>query len=97
MAITRIQVPVTFETRACLQALADARKASLAVVCGEILETTAPVVAEMAKAIEMAKHAPSRAIRELGTSLEQQLAEIDQIRLDLSPKATRRKYTKKVG
>jgi len=95
MAITRIQVPVSDETRASLQALADARTSSLAAISAELLEQTAPIAGEMAKALLMAKQAPSRAIRQMNETLERQLVEIDQIRLDLTPKATRK--TKKTG
>lgn len=95
MSETRIYVPVSAETRAQLQALADARKCSLAAVGGEILENTAPVAGEMAKALRIAQEAPAAALRNMEGTLAEQLAQIGQIELELAEKARpRRKYVK---
>jgi hypothetical protein len=99
MAFTRIQVPISDEARVSLQSLADAQRSSLAAVCGELLEQTAPVAAEMAKALQMAKQAPTRALRDMAETLDKFVADANQMQIDLddklSPKATRRKYIKK--
>lgn len=95
MTKTRVPVPMTEKTRASLQALANARNGSLASVCEEMLEQTAPIAEEMANALQMARTAPARAMREVNEALGRKLAEIDQMKLDLSPKATeKRKKTK---
>lgn len=86
---------MTDETRTSLQALADARNGSLASVCEELLEQCAPITLQMAHALQKAKTAPARAIREMSDVLEQQLAQSDQLLLDMTPKATRK--TKKTG
>jgi len=91
MSNPRLQVPVSEETRAALQAYADARGASLAAVCGELLEQTAPTVLEMAKALETAKKAPARALRDMSKAFYREMEKIDQSELDLSPKATGKK------
>ena len=93
MAITRVHVPMTDETRADLQTLADARKCSLAAVCRDLLEQTAPVAKELAQALSVAQTAPARAMREMNEIKERQLAEIDQHTLDLTPKETKGKKT----
>lgn len=87
----RVQVPVEAEARAKLQAYADARGASLAAICAEILANTAPIAQELAQALERAKEAPVRAMREVSDALDRQLADLDQHKLDLSPKDTDKK------
>jgi len=87
----RVYVPVSDETRAKLQIYADARRSSLAAVCGELLDQTAPIAEEMGNALVAAQGAPAKAIREMQRSLDEQLADLDQIKLDLTPKATRKK------
>ena len=84
----RIQVPVSPKTRKMLQTYADASGQSLARVCEEILQETAPVMAEMADALREAKRAPAKAVRNMADALDKKLAEIDQMKMDLSPKAT---------
>jgi hypothetical protein len=97
----RIQVPLTPEMRKAYQALADAQRTSLAAVCAEVLEQAAPMVVQIANALETAKTVPSRALRDMAGSLERLTGEANQLQIDLedkvSPKATRRKYTKKAG
>jgi hypothetical protein len=88
MIKTRVYVPMTADTRQSLQALADARNGSLAAVCEELLEQCAPVALQMANALQMAKSAPARGMREALEVLESQLAAADQLMLDMSPKAT---------
>ena len=90
----RIYVPVSNETRILLQSLADARRTSLASVSAELLEQTAPIAGQMAEALLKAKQAPARAIKEMSDALDEQLADIDQMKLDLD-KRKPRKYTKK--
>lgn len=97
MQKTRLQVPMSAETRESLQALADARNGSLSAVCEDLLAECAPVALQMANALQKAKSAPARGLREAVAVLEAALLEGDQLRLDMSPKATRRKYTKKTG
>lgn len=97
MATRRIQVPISDETRAALQSLADVQKCSLAAVCSEMLQQVSPVAVDMANALKMAQEAPAKALRMMSESLDQQMAEVDQYRhqhrlkLGESPKATRRK------
>lgn len=95
MTKTRVYVPMTAETRQSLQALADARNGSLAAVCEELMGQCAPVALQMANALQKAKTAPSRALRESFEILEQEIAAADQLLLDMSPKATRSR--KKTG
>lgn len=90
----RLQVPMTDETRAQLQAFADARGSSLPAVCRDLLEEMAPVAADMAKALQSAKQAPAKALRDAVNVLEVQMAKADQLRLDLTPKATGKKRKK---
>src|SRR5665811_1163893 len=90
----RIQVPLSPKTRKALQAMADASGSSLAAVCADILEQCAPVSHQMAKALQTARRAPGQAMKDALEALEAALAEGDQIRLDLSPKA---KSKKKAG
>lgn len=97
MIKTRVYVPMTADTRQSLQALADARNGSLAAVCEELLEQCAPVALQMANALQKAKSAPARGLREAVEVLEAALLEGNQLAMELSPKATRRKYTKKAG
>lgn len=92
----RLQVPATPEVRAMLQAYADATGSSLASTCEQILIETAPVMYELAQAIQEAKKAPSRAIREAVGLLDRKVAEGQQLSFDVSgkPRDGRRK---KVG
>lgn len=83
------------ETRDAYQALADARNGSLAAACGEILEECAPVALQMANALNTAKTAPARAMREAVEILEAQLNNADQMLLDMTPKATDQPFKKK--
>jgi hypothetical protein len=59
------------------------------------------MVRQIAVALETAKTAPSRALRDMSDSLERLTGEASQLQIDLAdkvtPKATRRKYTKKAG
>jgi len=95
----RIQVPLTDDMREAYQALADAQRTSLAAVCAEILEQAAPMVRQIASALETAKTAPTRALREMTDSLDRVLGDASQMHMELdeklSPKATRRKYIKR--
>lgn len=95
MAHTRVHVPIDNEARAALQTLADVRRCSLAAICGEMLEQVAPVALDMANALKTAQTAPAKAMRLMNDALDQQLAQADQLKLDMTPKATRKKYTKK--
>lgn len=99
MSKTRIYIPVTDETRAALQSLADVRRSSLAAVCEDMLEQCAPIAAQMANALKTAQNAPAKALLMMKDSLEEQMLQADQYRLDIdekvSPKATRRKYVVK--
>ena len=97
MQKSRVHVPMSEETRASLQALADARNGSLAAVCEDLLAECAPVALQMANALQKAKSAPARGLREAVEVLEAALLEGNQLAMELSPKATRRKYTKKAG
>lgn len=95
MPTTRVHVPMTEETRSSLEALADARGGTLTAVCRDLLADCAPVALEMAKAIQIAKQTPARALREMNESMDKQLAQISQLQLDMTPKATYRKYPKR--
>lgn len=99
--ISRIQVPLTDDMREAYQTLADAQRTSLAAVCAEILEQAAPMVRQIASALETAKTAPSRALRDMAGSLEQLTDQANQLQINLeekvTPKATRRKYIKRTG
>lgn len=97
MKTMRLQVPVSEETRMSLQALADARNGSLAAVCEELLAQCAPVALQMANALQKAKSVPARGLREAVEVLEAALLEGNQLAMDLTPKATRLKSTKKAG
>lgn len=94
MQTTRVQVPVNDETRTQLQALADAQGCSLAAVCRDLLQEVAPMAAELAKSLRIAKQAPSRALREMTDVLDEHLAKADQLRLELGKKTKPRKYRK---
>lgn len=89
----RLQVPMTDETRLLLERYVQATGQSLPRVCAEILEQTAPVMSELADSIKLAKQAPARAMRGVTETLDQKLAELDQLKMDLSPKATGKKKT----
>lgn len=91
MAKTRLHVPMTDETRANLQAYADAAGIPLSRAAGQILDEVSPVMVDLASALAQAKTAPARAMRNISEVVEQKLAEIDQLKLDMSPKATRKK------
>jgi hypothetical protein len=97
----RVQVPVSPEMRLAYQALADAQRTSLAAVMAEILEQAAPMVLQIASALETAKTAPSRALREMSDALGDLVGDANQMQMDIedkvTPKATRRKYTKKAS
>lgn len=96
---TRIQVPMTEDMREAYQALADAQRTSLAAVCAEILEQAAPMVRQIASALETAKTAPARALRDMSDALDRVTSDANQLQIKLedkvTPKATRRKYIKK--
>ena len=70
MKKTRVHVPMTDETRGLLEAFAEVSGKSIAKVCEEILEETAPVMAELTQAMKMAKTAPAKAMREVNKTLE---------------------------
>ena len=93
MQKTRIQVPVSADTRKALQNYADSTGLSLAGAAGQILEETTGVVWEMANALRMAKTAPAKALVMLRQQMDEQIAGLDQIGLDLTPKATEQKKT----
>lgn len=97
----RVQVPILPEAYESYKALADVQRTSVAAVCGEILEQAAPMVEQMANALEMAKTAPARALREMSDSFDSLLVDANQMQMKLeekvTPKATRRKYTKKAS
>lgn len=99
MAKTRIQVPVSEDTLLAYQALADVQRSSLAAVTAEILEQAAPMVRQIAGALETAKTAPARALRGMTDALDQVLMDADQLRMDIDPKpqAKPRGRKKKTG
>lgn len=101
MTRTRITIPITYDAKAALQELADVRRSSLSAVCSEMLEQIAPIATQMANALKTAQNAPAKALLMMSENLETQLLAADQYRLDIddkvTPKATRRKYTKKTG
>jgi hypothetical protein len=87
----RLPIPMSEETRAAMQALADARNGSMSSVCEEILEQCAPMAIQMANALKTAKQAPAAGMRQAVQALEAELANVDQMVMDLSPKATGKK------
>lgn len=97
----RVQVPILPDAYEAYKTLADVQRTSVAAVCGEILEASASQVLKIASALEMAKTAPSRALREMNDALGELVGDANQMQIELeekvSPKATRRKYTKKAG
>lgn len=99
MTKRRVNIPVTEETRAALQSLADVRRSSLAAVCEEMLDQVAPIAAQMAEALKTAQEAPARALLMVKDTLEAQMLQADQYLLDIdekvTPKTTRRKYVVK--
>lgn len=94
---TRIQIPLTGETRAMLQAYADATGSTLARTCSQVLQETAPVMFELSKSIGEARKAPARAIREATELLDRQIADSKQLALDVSFKATDGRRKKKAS
>lgn len=88
MSKTRVYVPMSDEAKEAMQLLADVRRSSLAAICGEMIETCAPIAVDMANALKMAQEAPAKALRMMNESLDAQLASVDQYRLELSPEAT---------
>lgn len=92
----RIQVPVDLETYAVIQEYSQATGMPLGRACAEVLQNTAPVLREMAKALRMAKTAPAAALQHISDEMGKQIASVKQTELDLShmtPKATRKKKT----
>ena len=89
----RLQVPVDAQTKDFLQEYADASGSSIARVSSEILETTAPVMAELAKALREAKTEPVRAMKRANEMLEKQIFDANQEKLDLEPKSVGKKKT----
>lgn len=97
MSKSRVYVPMSDEAKEAMQLLADVRKSSLAAICGEMIETCAPIALDMANALKMAQEAPAKALRMMNESLDAQLAAVDQYKLELSPKATGMKKKRKTG
>lgn len=97
MSKSRVYVPMSDEAKEAMQLLADVRKSSLAAICGEMIETCAPVALDMANALKMAQESPAKALRMMSESLDAQLASADQYKLDMSPKATGSKKKRKTG
>lgn len=93
MSRYRVYVPVSDETRQAMQALADVRKSTLTAICAEMLETVAPIALDMANALKTAQSAPAKALRMINESMERELGNLDQLQLDMTPKATRKKKT----
>lgn len=94
MKYTRVHVPMTDETRAQLQALADAQGCSLTAVCRDMLVEVAPVAAQIAKSLQIAKQSPAKALEQISASLEAQMAMANQFQLELDTKRKPRKYRK---
>lgn len=94
MKSTRVQVPMSEETRLQLQALADAQGCSLAAVCRDMLVEVAPMAAQIAKSLQIAKQSPAKALEQISASLEAQLAMADQMRLEIDAKRKPRRYRK---
>jgi hypothetical protein len=91
----RIQVPVTPEHRAMLQAYADATGATLTRTCQNILAQTAPLMLELSQALQEANQAPAAGIRAAKEILDRKVFETHQLSLDVSPKATDGRRKKK--
>jgi hypothetical protein len=94
MKTSRVQVPMSEETRLQLQALADAQGCSLAAVCRDMLIEVAPMAEQIAKSLQIAKQSPAKALREISASLDAQMALANQFRLHLETKRKPRKYRK---
>lgn len=87
----RIQVPLSNEAREAVELLAEVKGISLAKTCQQLLEELTPVIISMANALEVAKTAPAKAMREMVDITEQQLADLDQLKLDMEPKDVKRR------
>lgn len=90
MKKTRVYVPLPPETLETLQSLADVQGKSLAAVCGDLLVQATPMVAAMAQALRVVNEHPARALKELLDVAEQQVAALDQYKLDLAPGEVRK-------
>lgn len=95
--ITRVQIPVSPENLAILQAFAKAQSATVPAVTATLIEQTIPIVIEMTKALELAKTAPAAALRHMTDSYEILVASADQQILDLAPKPRAKVRKKKTG
>lgn len=84
----RIQVPVDPETLAALKAYAAATGGSLSGSAGKLLATIAPTMDKLAEVHRIAQEAPARATRVLIENAAEHVEDIDQIVMELSPKAT---------
>jgi putative hemolysin len=97
MANQRLQVPLDSDTYAAVKEYSEATGMPLGRACAEVLQNTAPILRELAKALRTAKTAPAAALRHMSEEMDKQIAAINQHQLDLSPKATLRKYRKKTS
>lgn len=82
----RLQVPIPLETREQLQAYADATGATLTKVVVGILVETGPVMAELAEALAEVKKAPAKAMRNVRLIMDEKMADLDQIEMDIEEK-----------
>ena len=91
----RLQVPVSPETRTAINRYAEAMGISPARAAEQMLEQVAPSLLDLAAAMEKAKQAPAKGVADMAKALNKAAEKADQMALDLTPKATRKR--KKTG
>ena len=89
----RIQVPVSPETEKAIRGYAETMGMSTAAACAQMLEQSAPGLVELTAAMQKAKESPARALREIALAVQKATQDADQLMLDMSPKATRKRKT----
>ena len=86
----RVQVPFDPETYRAMKAYAEARELALGKACAVILKETRESVSALAAAITTARTAPGKAIEQMLEDTERQLAEVNQMKLDVTEKQKRK-------
>lgn len=91
----KFQPAVTPETEKAIREYAAVMGMKANTAVAQLLEASAPGLVELTEAMRMANQSPARALREMAKAIHKASADADQIALDLTPTATRRK--KKTG
>ena len=87
----RVQVPLDPETYQVFETYAKALDLPMGRACAQILKETREPVAQLAAAIATAKTAPGKVLDHLLEVTEAQLAQIDQMVMDLPTKEKRKR------